>query len=346
MFNKIFKSFITFFFFIFCITLESFGNDNIYIKDSVLIDGLNGVITIEFSPDGRLFMLEKSGKVLTLEKEEIKSWYKFKDVEKRGEKGLLGIAFDPDYKDNKYIYFYYTKGRHSLRVVRLKEENGFGKDETLLFEVIDNVWGTNHNGGDLEFGDDGKLYLTIGDGGGTPGTRSQRKDMPLGKIIKLDIRKKLPLNFDEPMVYARGLRNSFRMAFYRGKLFATENGPSDHDEINLIVENGNYGWPDEKGMKKENKFINPLYDFGAISVSPTGIVFLEGNIYVADYNFGRLYRGTMSKEGDKILNFKKIWEKKGKGYNPGFADLALYKGKIYGAMFNKIVVFEIIDMID
>lgn len=341
MFNNFFKSFFIIVVILLVSSLKSYASDEKFLEEKILLDGLKSVITIEFSPKGRLFMLEKNGKVLFFDKGEMKTWYEFKDIETGGEKGLLGIAFDPEFNKNKYVYFYYTVGRNSLRVVRLKEENNFGKNETLVFEVIDNVWASNHNGGDLEFGEDGKLYLTIGDGGGMPGKRSQNMNLALGKIIKLDVRGKLPLNFDSTMIYALGLRNSFRMAFYKGKLFATENGPSDHDEINLITEGSNYGWPLEKGIKKDNKYRNPIYDFGKEAVSPTGIVFLKDSIYVSDYNFGRLYKGSMSKNGTKILNFRKIWEKKERG--AGFADLTVKGSKIYGAMFNKVIVFEVND---
>ena len=316
------------------------------------IDGLDQCITVSFAPDGRLFYLEKPGRVWFIENGMTRFFAGLK-VDTSGERGLLGIAFDPDFTQNGFIYFYYSvKESLNNRVVRMKEVGGKGTDETLVLEIEDFMKASNHNGGDIKFGPDNMLYVTVGDGGGSPG-RSQNTTNLLGKILRIDPRAPLPIKYNSPedIFYARGLRNSFRMAWnpYNQTLYATENGPIGRDEINRITEGGNYGWPREKGFRPRNRFINPMWDFGPRAVSPTGITFYpwwgnfpgeyHGNAFITDYNYGRIYRVKLTGKQLEIIEPKnmQIWKEEGFA-STTFADITVGPdGALYLAGFSKIV---------
>lgn len=327
-------------------------------KVTDFLTGLEICITLEFSPDKRLFFLEKnSGRVRVVKDGRLlaEPWAEI-EVDGRGERGLLGIAFDPAFDKNKYVYLYYSvPGSTNNAVLRLTERDGQGVDPTKVLEIEDFISATNHNGGDIKFGPDNMLYITVGDGGGAPG-RSQEIDNLLGKILRVDIRGELPIRYDKPsdIFYALGLRNSFRMAWnpLSRTLYATENGPIGRDEINAIVEGGNYGWPAEKGFKERHRYSNPIWDFGLRGVAPTGIVFypewgnfpieFKGNMIVTDYNFGRLYRIVLS--GANLDRIEKkdfhLWMKAGFA-DTTFADITVGPdGALYLAGFHKIVKIQ------
>lgn len=274
-------------------------------KATDYLTGLNQCITLGFAPDGRLFFLEKSGRVRVVENGRLlaEPWAEIA-VDQASERGLLGIAFDPDFKTNRFAYLYYSvKHGTDNRVVRMRDANGRGVEPVTVLDIKDHIKEANHNGGNLTFGPDGFLYITVGDGGGWPG-RSQDDGNLLGKILRVDVRGALPVTYKKPsdIFYAKGLRNSFDMAWNpaNGVLYATENGPIGRDEINMIVRGGDYGWPTETGRNKSNRFKNPIWDFGIRSVAPTGITFYpkdgnfpaeyRGNMFVTDYNYGRVYR--------------------------------------------------------
>jgi glucose/arabinose dehydrogenase len=226
------------------------------------------------------------------------------EVDPVGERGLLGVAFDPAFEKNRFVYFYYSAPESpNNRVVRMKEVEGRGGEPVKVIEIEDHVPASNHNGGNINFGPRGFLYITVGDGGGSPG-RSQDDTNLLGKILRVNVRGELPVRYKKPsdIFYAKGLRNSFDMAWNPANftLYATENGPVGYDEINRIVRGGNYGWPVEKGFNADHIYENPIWDFGLGSVAPTGIVFYptwgnfpreyRDNMFVVDYNYGRVYR--------------------------------------------------------
>jgi glucose/arabinose dehydrogenase len=325
---------------------------------SDFLTDLNICITLEFSPDGRLFFLEKNSGMVRVVKDGVllsEPWAAI-EVDGSGERGLLGIAFDPEFAKNHYVYLYYSvPGSTNNRVIRLREKDGKGVETTTVLEIEDFVRATNHNGGDIKFGPDDMLYISVGDGGGAPG-RSQDSDNLLGKILRIDPRGTLPIEYKEPsdIFYALGLRNSFRMAWNpeNRTLYATENGPIGRDEINRIEAGGNYGWPSEKGLKRNPRYLNPIWDFGIRSVAPTGIVFypewgsfpkeFKGNMIVADYNFGRIYRIFLSGKNLEKIEEKDfhVWMEAGFA-NTQFADITIGPdGAIYLAGFSKIVKIE------
>lgn len=178
------------------------------------------------------------------------------------EKGLLGLAFHPDYRDNGYLYVNYTdaKGTVIARYTR-RADNPMQADpasEKILLTFPQPY--ANHNGGQLAFGPDGYLYIGTGDGGsgGDPQNNAQNLSSFLGKILRIDVDgasggKAYGIPADNPYagnnegnveeIYAVGMRNPWRFSFDQdGTLWAGDVGQDTMEEIDLVTNGGNYGW--------------------------------------------------------------------------------------------------------
>ena len=225
-----------------------------------------------WAPDGRLFVNTKEGWVyqMAVGGGAATVWLDLSGVVLSAvEHGLVGIVFDPLYATQPYVYLYYSvenEGVISNRLVRFTEANGAATAPLVLLDVPRTDSDLNcdwHHGGNLHFGPDGYLYVTIGDYG-CNGGHSQNLATPKGKMLRLDVR---PPFLAEPnaarpapnplcdaaqaagpidrRVWACGLRNSWDFTFdsVTNFAFATENGPGCNDEINWILAGHNYGWP-------------------------------------------------------------------------------------------------------
>lgn len=173
------------------------------------------------------------------------------------EEGLLGIAFSPDYATDRRFYVTYSAGPPRQNMLARYTANGDAADpasaEILL--AIDDPF-SNHNGGGLEFGPDGYLYLALGDGGngGDPLGNAQDTNALLGKILRLDVsgQSGYAIPTDNPFaagggapeVFAYGFRNPWRITFDRetGDLWAGDVGQGTREEVDLVTLGGNYGW--------------------------------------------------------------------------------------------------------
>src|SRR5436190_4335110 len=211
------------------------------------------------------------------------------------ERGLLGIAIDPNFSANHYIYVYYTAGPQECgttqnRVVRFVENNGVGSNPVELFSSVQMAG--NHDGGNVHFGPDGKLYITIGDNANAP--NSQNVSVKNGKMHRINPDGSMPTDnphFNQPdalpSLYAMGLRNSFDFTFdpvVRGRIFASENGPGCDDEMNRIEAGFNYGWRGDYPCDDDNpdpafNTIAPLWYLPGRNccVAPTGITVYTGD---------------------------------------------------------------------
>lgn len=291
-------------------------------SEEPVVTGLDFPVAIAFAPDdGRLFFTERfSGKVRVITKPTSAQprllpdpVYQFGPISSFFERGLLGLALDPDFQDNGFLYVYYShRGRnpktdpyrHRLMRVTVKEYRGESPVALLDNLPIGNQaeFGKgNHNGGSLGFGPDGKLYLSIGDLA-TP-RNAQDLDSFAGKILRLNPDGTAPTDnpFYDPKrpaaprsyVYALGLRNSFDFTFEPGppgksRLFATENGPATNDELNMIESGKNYGWDKDKisGIREKPGYVEPILVYHR-TIAPTGIVFYTGTRYP------KIYRGKL-----------------------------------------------------
>jgi glucose/arabinose dehydrogenase len=238
-----------------------------------IAEGVTSPVAFAHAGDGsgRLFIVEQPGRILVVKNGKVAP-KPFLDlagrVERLGEnyseKGLLGLAFHPDYETNGRFFVYYSSPARKGgvdHVAVLAEYKASGDqaqtDEKVLLRVDQPE--SNHNGGQLAFGPDGYLYLGLGDGGGANDRHGktgngQNLTNLLGKIIRLDVNQGNPYGIpsDNPFVgkdgadeiYAYGLRNPWRFSFDRetGQLFCGDVGQNEYEEVNIIEKGKNYGW--------------------------------------------------------------------------------------------------------
>jgi Glucose / Sorbosone dehydrogenase len=192
--------------------------------------------------DTRLFVVEKPGRVVQV------GGAPFLDittlVEDTGERGLLSIAFAPDYATSGLFYLFYTANDGALTVregTRSASDPNRGELGRILF-TVEHSSATNHNGGQLAFGPDGALYVSTGDGATTP-MNAQLPGSLLGKILRIEPRVQ-----SAPTVWALGLRNPWRFSFDRqtGDMLIGDVGADAREEVDFApagAANRNYGWP-------------------------------------------------------------------------------------------------------
>ncbi len=264
----------------------------------VFASGLDLPTSLAFAPDGsgRLFVNElQSGKVRIVRAGRLVA-EPFAEVETNtvggfpvsGENGLLGIAFDPRYLVNRYVYVTYATRSDSGAtgtVARFTDVNNRGEDFTVLLDGIPSAAG--HQLESLAFGPDGKLYVSTGDAFLVD--RVQDTSSLVGKILRMNPDGTVPADnpFPNSYTYAYGFRNCFDLAFDdAGNLFATDNGPERDDELNRVVAGGNYGWPTWLGATSDPDFVAPLHVWPQI-VAPGGMALYQGT------QFPPTYRGKL-----------------------------------------------------
>ena len=290
----------------------------------------------------RLFVVEQGGTIRVFENDASTSnTTVFLDISDRlvsgGERGLLGLAFHPDYESNGYFYVNYTADNGGNTVISRFEVSADDPDqadpnsETIILQY-DQPY-SNHNGGHLAFGPDGYLYIASGDGGsgGDPENNAQRPQTLLGNILRIDI--DLSQNGNEyaipgsnPFVdnnegyreeiFAYGLRNPWRFSFdsETGTLLAGDVGQNQYEEIDIIENGGNYGWNIMEGEHCYNAsscdqsgLILPIWEYdhseggsitgGYVYRGPT-LEGLTGRYIYGDFSSGKIWALEFSDPDD------------------------------------------------
>jgi glucose/arabinose dehydrogenase len=269
------------------------------------ISGLSGPTAMEFAPDGRLFVCLQGGQLRVIKNGELLvTPFVTISVDSAGERGLLGVAFDPNFASNNFVYVYYTVSttpRHN-RVSRFTAQGDVAAagSEVVLFELDNLSSATNHNGGAIHFGPDGKLYVGVGENAN--GANSQTLANLLGKILRINSDGSIPS--DNPFnatatgnnraIWSLGLRNPFTFAFQpaTGRLFINDVGQSTWEEINDGIAGSNYGWPTTEGATSNPSFRSPLFSYGHGTTATTGCAIAGGTFYnPATVNFPASYVG-------------------------------------------------------
>ena len=275
------------------------------------LTGLNFPVSLKFAPDGRIFFNEKdtgnirivlnNGTLLPTPFATVTPLYV------AGESGLLGIALDPNFVSNGYVYVYFTYSDSQSythgHIRRYTAVGNTGTSPVELFDVTSSIPGTMyHNGGYIKFGPDGKLYAQVGEF--HHDSQAQNMGTTDGKMLRMNPDGSVPTDnpFSGSFVYALGIRNAFGFDFdpSNGRLIATEAGPSSDDEINIIVKGGNYGWPNCLGVCHNPLYIDPIVDFKTV-VTPTGIATVAPNTYFfGEWNTGNLVRLELNSTGTVV----------------------------------------------
>jgi glucose/arabinose dehydrogenase len=227
---------------------------------------------MEFAPDGRLFVCLQTGQVRVIKNGSLVATpFLNIQVDSSGERGLLGIAFDPNFINNHYVYVYHTVPTFPIhnRVSRFTAAGDVAApgSEVIILNLDNLSSATNHNGGALHFGPDGKLYIGVGENAN--GANAQTLSNLLGKVLRINSNGSIPT--DNPFynsasgnnraIWALGLRNPFTFAFQPGstRMFINDVGASTYEEINNGIAGSNYGWPATEGPTNNPSFRSPIY---------------------------------------------------------------------------------------
>jgi glucose/arabinose dehydrogenase len=262
------------------------------------------------------------------------------------EQGLLGLALHPKFSENGQFFVYYTAaddGRgvvSRFRVSSDKPQQASADSEEVLLEVAQPY--QNHNGGSIEFGPDGFLYIGLGDGGlrNDPEAAGQDRSKLLGSILRIDVNKQgqgMPYGIPSdnpfvndkqarPEIYAYGVRNPWRIAFDKatGRMWCGDVGQELWEEVNVITKGGNYGWSSREGShafgnrpvrEDVSEPIAPVWEYDhSVGKSITGgrvyrasrLPDLEGKYVYADYVSGSIWALTYDEQSGKAIKNEQV----------------------------------------
>lgn len=300
---------------------------------SQYVVGVSSATTMAFAPDGRLFICEQGGALRVVRNGALLATpFATLPVRNFSEQGLLGIAFDPNFASNQYVYVYYTATTPTIhnRVSRLTANGDVmvAGSELVLLDLPGGGPG-NHNGGALHFGPDGKLYVAVGDHADP--TFAQNLTRPHGKMLRINSDGSVPT--DNPFygqttginraIWARGLRNPFTFGFQpgTGRMFINDVGQNAWEEVNDGIAGANYGWPDTEGYTANAAYRSPIFAYphagsfvrglsvvGAAFYNPPVVTFpagYVGHFFFADYMGGWVNRMDPD-NGNAVYAFARV----------------------------------------
>jgi glucose/arabinose dehydrogenase len=271
--------------------------------------GLEAPWEIAFLPDGRALLTERPGRVrilsrtLQLAPEPVAEI----DVAELGESGLLGLAVDPDFRRNRFVYLYRTTDSDN-EVVRYRFDDERLTGERVLISGIQ--VGAIHDGGRIRFGPDGRLYITTGEAG--EDRLAQDEGSLNGKILRMDA-DRLHGSGGRPEVVSLGHRNPQGFDWQPGtdRLVEDEHGPEGNDEINVIRQGRNYGWPEVQGEDHDG-FEAPRRVYSE-SIAPSGATFVHQgqSAWTGDYLIGCLVGEQIRRvqlDGSRVVGDEALFE--------------------------------------
>jgi glucose/arabinose dehydrogenase len=284
-------------------------------------------VDIQFIPghSNKMFVVEQGGRIHQINQSTGKKSLSLDIsslISKGGERGLLGLAFHPNYETNRFIFVNYTRIADGATVIarfRTTLSNRvIPSSEKRILKVSQPF--RNHNGGGLAFGPDGYLYIALGDGGSAndPLGNGQNTSVLLGKILRINVdtdnqRYLIPntnpffndTSGKKQEIYAYGLRNPWRISFDNNTLWVADVGQNTLEEVNIVKNGGNYGWAIKEASScfratscNSRGLINPVNEYGrSIGTSVTGGYVsryknspnLDGTYIFADYVSGRIF---------------------------------------------------------
>jgi glucose/arabinose dehydrogenase len=283
----------------------------------VVASGLVDPTAMAIAPDGRIFVAEQAGRLRVVNQGRLlaQPFLNLKaNVDAAGERGLLGVAFDPDFVSNQWVYVYYTSQTPDIhnRVSRFTANGNVvvPGSEKILLDIQPLSSATNHNGGAIHFGKDGYLYIAVGENA-EPNNAQSLKNLK-GKLLRINKNGSIPN--DNPFftsatgknraIWALGLRNPFSFAVQpgTGRIHINDVGQSSWEEVNRGAKGANYGWPIVEGIGSNPRFRNPILEYahgsgnsrgcaivGAAFYNPTTVQFPKK--YVGDYFYGDFCNG-------------------------------------------------------
>lgn len=262
--------------------------------ESLVANGLSNPTAMAFAPDGRLFVCQQGGQLRVIKNGSLLATpFVTVTVDAVGERGLLGIAFDPNFALNHYVYVYYTATSPAIhnRVSRFTANGdvAVAGSEVVLLDLNNLSGASNHNGGAMHFGTDGKLYIAVGDN--ATSAHSQTLANLLGKMLRINSDGTIPT--DNPFygtatgvnrsIWALGLRNPFTFAVQpgTGRIFINDVGQNTWEEINDGIAGANYGWPGCEGFcsPANPNYRDPIFRYSHASGNTSGYCIAGGAFY-------------------------------------------------------------------
>jgi glucose/arabinose dehydrogenase len=258
--------------------------------ERTLVTGLSAPTAMSFAPDGRLFVCQQGGALRVIRNGRLlPDPFVSLTVDSSGERGLLGVAFDPDFATTPYVYVYYTvpaPGAHN-RISRFLADGDVATgSEDIVLELDPLSGATNHNGGAIHFGPDGKLYAGVGENAN--GSNAQSPSNLLGKMLRINKDGSIPSDnpfFNDPLytgnnraIWALGLRNPFTFAFNATgtRMFINDVGQNTWEEINDGIAGANYGWAIHEGVANDPPYRDPLLVYAHGGGPSTGCAIVGG----------------------------------------------------------------------
>jgi glucose/arabinose dehydrogenase len=286
-----------------------------FTRNAAYVTGLSDATAFAQAPDGRLFISQEGGAMRVVDSSGtlLPTPFMTLTVDSTGERGLLGVAFHPDFTNNQFVYAYYTvPGSASHNRVSRFTANGdvvMAASELPLVDLPDLSAIAAHNGGGIHFGADVKLYVSVGDNGNS--AASQDPSTPLGKLLRFNDDGTIPS--DNPFcttqgnlacaVWAYGLRNPFTFAIQpgTGRIHINDVGQDTWEEINIGAAGANYGWPGSEGPDNvTGNVTGPLFAYKHTAAVPAGsgpggffvgCAITGGAFYPQSGSFPPAYRG-------------------------------------------------------
>lgn len=286
--------------------------------EALVASGLADPTAMAFAPDGRLFVCQQGGQLRVIENGVLQpAPFVTLTVNASGERGLLGVAFDPAFAVNQYVYVYYTATTPSIhnRISRFTANGNVAVpgSEFVLLDLND-LSATNHNGGGIHFAADGTLIAGVGENA-IP-ANSQTLSNLLGKMLRINSDGSIPT--DNPFynqatgnnraIWTLGLRNPYTFAVQpgTGRIFINDVGGGSFEEIDDGLAGSNYGWPNSEGPTGNPNERGPLYYYGHGSGPFVGCAITGGTFYnpatsqfpaayVGDYFFADLCGGWINR---------------------------------------------------
>jgi glucose/arabinose dehydrogenase len=268
--------------------------------ESLVANGLSNPTAMALAPDGRIFVCQQGGQLRVIKNGALLATpFVSLTVDSNGERGLLGVAFDPNFALNQFVYVYYTATTPQIhnRVSRFTAnvDVAVAGSEVPILDLNNLSGATNHNGGAIHFGPDGKLYIAVGENANP--ANSQSLSNLLGKLLRINSNGTIPS--DNPStfsgiagsptgvnqaIWSVGLRNPYTFRFQpgTGRLFINDVGQNTWEEINDGIAGSNYGWANCEGFctPPNANFRDPLFEYAHTGpVTTTGCAITGGDFY-------------------------------------------------------------------
>lgn len=298
------------------IKIKSIKSRQLPYNIEIIAKNLNVPWAMDISDNNNIYFTERSGAIRVIEDGALNPQPLITFTApfiSQGEGGLMGIALDPDFSQNHYLYVMhsYSEGNRIYnRVIRLIENNNKAYIDKIIFDKIPG--GQIHNGGRIKIGPDKKLYITTGDAGNS--SLAQDLSSTTGKILRIELDGSIPNDnpFVNSPIYSFGHRNPQGLAWNsKNILYSSEHGQSAHDEINIIYPGANYGWPLVQGDEDSTEVTlqKPLIHSGEDTWAPSGIAFVnqgpwQDKLLVSTLRGQQLLSISLNEDGSIVENIE------------------------------------------